>query len=68
MRFEEPDPGNRWDFPLLTVLPEDDLNKYHDEIWDCLIETKPKPINKANLTVLKKLTFIENLHKWRLFI
>jgi len=41
-RYEEPDSTNRWDSPLFTILPEDDL--MGDEIYHYLYKGKlPKP-------------------------
>ncbi|KAL0110623.1 hypothetical protein PUN28_013897 [Cardiocondyla obscurior] len=41
-RYETPETTNRWDNPLFTLLPEDDL--MYDEIYYCLYKgKKPKP-------------------------
>ena len=42
LRFEEPNPSQRWDSPLFTVI-YDDAELPIDEIWACLTNTKTKP-------------------------
>ncbi|KAH8387622.1 hypothetical protein KR093_008262 [Drosophila rubida] len=45
MRFEEPHSNNRWDSPLVVVLPEDTLDL--ESIYKALYETKPLPANQS---------------------
>jgi len=42
LRFEEPNPSQRWDSPLFTVI-YDDKDLPIDDIWACLTNTKTKP-------------------------
>ncbi|KAM8720978.1 hypothetical protein ACLKA7_006937 [Drosophila subpalustris] len=45
MRYEEPHSNNRWDSPLVVVLPEDTLDL--ESIYKALYETKPLPPNQS---------------------
>lgn len=51
VRFEEPHGNNRWDSPLFTVLPEDQLDV--EAIYGALFENKPPPPNKSTQCVSK---------------
>jgi protein KTI12 len=42
LRFEEPNPSQRWDSPLFTAI-YDDAELPIEEIWACLTNTKTKP-------------------------
>jgi len=42
LRYEEPNPAQRWDSPLFTII-YDDVDLPIDEIWACLTNTKTKP-------------------------
>jgi protein KTI12 len=44
-RYEEPDGKNRWDSPLFTIFPEQDLNK--DAIMSALFDEAPAPPNMS---------------------
>lgn len=48
-RFEEPHGNQRWDAPLFTVLPEDELNV--EAVFGALFESKPPPANKSTQSV-----------------
>ncbi|RIA97638.1 chromatin associated protein KTI12 [Glomus cerebriforme] len=48
-RFEEPDDRNRWDSPLFTVF-YDDAAVPCDDIWDAVINKKPKPPNLSTVS------------------
>ncbi|PSN47449.1 Protein KTI12 [Blattella germanica] len=45
MRYEPPDSRNRWDSPLFTVLPEDQIPT--DEMFSALFERKAPPPNQS---------------------
>ncbi|KAI5638097.1 chromatin associated protein KTI12 domain-containing protein [Phthorimaea operculella] len=45
LRFEEPNGNNRWDSPLFTVQPTDNLDL--DAIYKVLFEMKPPPPNMS---------------------
>ncbi|XP_030378786.1 protein KTI12 homolog [Scaptodrosophila lebanonensis] len=45
MRYEEPSSNNRWDSPLVVLMPEDSLDK--EAIYNALYETKPLPPNQS---------------------
>ena len=48
MRFEEPDPKNRWDSPCFTLAPEDDLvAMFGEAILEAIIYKKGTKPNKA---------------------
>ena len=55
MRFEAPQPKNRWDSPLFTILPEDELPC--EAICDALFHRKAPPPNMSTVSVgIKFLT------------
>ncbi|CAH2084066.1 unnamed protein product [Euphydryas editha] len=45
LRFEEPNPNNRWDSPLFTVQPTDELDL--EAVYKVLFEKKPPPPNMS---------------------
>ncbi|XP_026742204.1 protein KTI12 homolog [Trichoplusia ni] len=45
LRFEEPNSNNRWDSPLFTVQPTDQLNL--EDVYKVLFEKKPPPPNMS---------------------
>lgn len=45
LRFEEPNSNNRWDSPLFTVQPTDELNL--EDVYKVLFEKKPPPPNMS---------------------
>ncbi|XP_004933264.1 protein KTI12 homolog [Bombyx mori] len=45
LRFEEPNSNNRWDSPLFTVLPTDNIDL--ETIYKVLFEKKPPPPNQS---------------------
>jgi len=49
MRYEEPQSNNRWDSPLLVVLPEDTLDV--EAVYKALYETQPLPPNQSTQNV-----------------
>jgi protein KTI12 len=49
LRYEEPNPAQRWDSPLFTVI-YDDAELPIDRIWACLTNTKIKP----NLSTIQR--------------
>ncbi len=59
MRFEPPDSRNRWDSPLLVLLPEDLLPS--DKIIDALVHCKPPPPNLS--TRNQPLSSVDFLHE-----
>ena len=62
MRFEPPENRNRWDSPLFTVLPGDELPC--QRIYDALYETKAPPPNKSTLSQPVSATnFLHELDK-----
>ncbi len=62
MRFEPPDSRNRWDSPLFTVFPEDDLP--FQEIYDALFGRKAPPPNQATMnTPLSSTNFLFELDR-----
>lgn len=48
-RFEEPNSNHRWDSPLFTVQPTDNLDL--DAIYSVLFEKKPPPPNMSTQNV-----------------
>jgi protein KTI12 len=50
-RFEEPDSRNRWDSPLFTLLPEDNIEDFAQNIVDALILRKAPPPNLSTVSV-----------------
>lgn len=59
LRYEEPNPSNRWDSPLFMVI-YDDKDLPIDEIWACLTSTKVKP-NMS--TVQRSATETDSLYE-----
>jgi protein KTI12 len=53
LRFEEPQSNNRWDAPLFTVFPNDELNE--GQIFSALFENKPPPPNQSTQNVSRSL-------------
>ena len=49
MRFEAPDGRNRWDSPLFTIQPDDELPCEH--ISAALLERKAPPPNQSTQSV-----------------
>lgn len=49
MRYEEPIGTNRWDSPLFTTLPDDEIA--FDEIYNAIFSTIPPPPNQATQNV-----------------
>ena len=49
MRFEEPNPNQRWDSPLFVIQVDDDLPL--EQISDALFNRKPPPPNMATQNV-----------------
>lgn len=63
MRFEEPDPSNRWDSPLFPVAYDDEALPF-DDLWNVLVHSKPPQANAA--TMLKPATstnYLQELDK-----
>ncbi|OUM67341.1 hypothetical protein PIROE2DRAFT_40134 [Piromyces sp. E2] len=60
-RFEEPDSRNRWDSPLFTLLPNDNIEDYAQNIVDALILRKAPPPNLS--TISKKPQETNYLYK-----
>lgn len=56
LRFEEPHGNNRWDSPLFTVFPEDELAV--DRFYEALFENKPPAPNKSTQCVSLVFSFI----------
>jgi len=50
-RFEEPDSRNRWDSPLFTLLPDDNIEDFAQNIVDALILRKAPPPNLSTISV-----------------
>lgn len=59
MRFEAPDSRNRWDYPLFTVHPGDELPA--TDLVEALLNRKPPPPNQSTQT--KPLTSANFLHE-----
>lgn len=53
LRFEEPHGNSRWDSPLFTIFPEDEVN--FDGIYKALFESTLPPPNKSTQNVSKIL-------------
>ena len=49
MRFEAPESRNRWDSPLFTILPEDELP--FEAICDAIFHRKAPPPNMSTVSV-----------------
>ncbi|ORX43595.1 chromatin associated protein KTI12 [Piromyces finnis] len=60
-RFEEPDSRNRWDSPLFTLLPNDNIEDFAQNIVDALILRKAPPPNLS--TISKKPQETNYLYK-----
>lgn len=52
LRYEEPHGNSRWDSPLFTVFPGDELDV--SGIYSALYESKPPPPNQSTQNVSKK--------------
>ncbi|MCL4126916.1 UNVERIFIED_CONTAM: hypothetical protein GTU68_016641, partial [Idotea baltica] len=62
LRYEAPDSRNRWDSPMFTILPEDDIP--FSAIYDALFERKPPPPNQSTqLQPLSSNNFVHLLDK-----
>ncbi len=62
MRFEPPDSRNRWDSPLFTVFPENNLPL--DEIHAALYARKAPPPNQSTMnTPLSATNFLYELDR-----
>lgn len=60
LRFEEPNGSNRWDAPLFTVFPDDELN--FTEIDDRLFKSKlPKPNHSTQSAPLNPTNYLFEL-------
>jgi len=49
-RFEEPDSRNRWDSPLFTLLPDDNIEDFAQNIVDALILRKAPPPHLSTIS------------------
>jgi tRNA uridine 5-carbamoylmethylation protein Kti12 len=56
MRFEEPNPNQRWDSPLFVIQPDDILP--FKNIEDAIFNRKPPPPNMATQNVSKKIVSV----------
>ena len=62
MRFEPPDSRSRWDSPLFTVFPDDDIP--FQEIYDSLYTRKALPPNQSTMpTPLSSTNFMYELDR-----
>ncbi|CAH0599778.1 unnamed protein product [Chrysodeixis includens] len=62
LRFEEPNSNNRWDSPLFTVQPTDQLNL--EDVYKVLFEKKPPPPNMSTQNApLTSTNFMYELDK-----
>eukprot|EP00794_Sanderia_malayensis_P000251 gene251-870_t len=62
MRFEPPDSRNRWDSPLFTAFPEDNLP--FEDIFDALFGRKAPPPNQSTMnTPLSSTNFLYELDR-----
>ncbi|XP_033100867.1 protein KTI12 homolog [Anneissia japonica] len=62
MRFEAPDSRNRWDSPLFTVLPDDELPC--QQIYDAVYLRKAPPPNMSTVSQpLSSTSFLHELDK-----
>ncbi|KAJ8707109.1 hypothetical protein PYW08_011243 [Mythimna loreyi] len=62
LRFEEPNSNNRWDSPLFTVQPTDELNL--EDVYRVLFEKKPPPPNMSTQNApLTATNFLYELDK-----
>ena len=63
MRFEAPQSRNRWDSPLFTILPEDELPC--EAICDALFHRKAPPPNMSTVSVGWSNSFhLHHLHAY----
>ncbi|XP_063631572.1 protein KTI12 homolog [Cydia splendana] len=61
-RFEEPNSNNRWDSPLFTVQPQDQLDL--EAVYAALFEKKPPPPNQSTQNPpLSSTNFLYELDK-----
>lgn len=51
LRFEEPHGNNRWDSPLFTIFPEDNID--FESVYKALFESNLPPPNKSTQNVSK---------------
>lgn len=56
MRYEEPDGKNRWDSPLFTIFPHQELDK--NAVMSCLFDEAPPPPNMSTQNVLNSINFV----------
>lgn len=49
LRFEEPHGNSRWDSPLFTIFPDDNID--FEAIYTALYKTKPPPPNQSTQNV-----------------
>ncbi|XP_071941695.1 protein KTI12 homolog [Antedon mediterranea] len=62
MRFETPDSRNRWDSPLFTISPDDDLPG--QQIYDAVFLRKAPPPNMSTVSQpLSSTSFLHELDK-----
>lgn len=62
MRFECPSSNNRWDKPLFSVLPDEEIN--FEDICGALFENKPPPPNQSTQSQpLSSTNFLYELDK-----
>ncbi|KAF9419135.1 hypothetical protein HW555_004220 [Spodoptera exigua] len=62
LRFEEPNSNNRWDSPLFTVQPTDEMNL--EDVYKVLFEKKPPPPNMSTQNApLTSTNFLYELDK-----
>ncbi|TPX46906.1 hypothetical protein SeMB42_g03527 [Synchytrium endobioticum] len=65
MRFEEPDPRNRWDSPCFTIAPDDNLVELFGEaIVDAILLKKgTKPNRATHKSVVTETNYLHDLDK-----
>ncbi|CAH1642950.1 unnamed protein product [Spodoptera littoralis] len=62
LRFEEPNSNSRWDSPLFTVQPTDEMNL--EDVYKVLFEKKPPPPNMSTQNApLTSTNFLYELDK-----
>lgn len=62
MRYETPDNKNRWDAPLFSMMPEDDIN--FNDIYKSLYEVKaPKPNQSTQCPPLSSTNYLYDLDR-----
>lgn len=59
LRFEEPHGNSRWDSPLFTIFPDDEMN--FDGIYKALFESTIPPPNKSTQNVSTELLRIRQM-------